>query len=57
LAGVSVGRPRYISESFIEPPLYGERAAMAPAVGGGVTPVSAGQLEVTVQVQVTYEIR
>jgi uncharacterized protein YggE len=57
LAGVGVGRPRYISESFVEPPIYAERAAVAPAVGGGVTPVSAGQLEVTVQVQVTYEIR
>jgi uncharacterized protein YggE len=59
LAGVGLGKPRQISESFIEPgPLYMERAYAAPsAEGGGVTPVSAGQLEVTVQVQVTFEIR
>jgi len=59
LAGVGLGKPRQISESIIEPgPLYMERAyAIAPSEGGGVTPVSAGQQEVTVQVQVTFEIR
>ena len=59
LAGVGLGRPRYISESFTEnPPLYAERAlALAPSEGGGTTPVSAGELEVIVQVQVTYDIR
>jgi uncharacterized protein YggE len=59
LAGVGLGKPRQISESIIEPgPLYLERAyAAAPSEGGGVTPVSAGQQEVTVQVQVTFDIR
>ncbi len=58
LAGVGLGKPRQISESFVEPgPLYLERADVALSAGGGVTPVSAGQLEVTVQVQVTFEIR
>jgi len=59
LAGVGLGKPRQISESIIEPgPLYMERAyAAAPSEGGGVTPVSVGQQEVTVQVQVTFEIR
>jgi uncharacterized protein YggE len=59
LAGVGLGRPRYISESFTEiPPLYAAREfAMAPSEGGGTTPVSAGELEVIVQVQVTYDIR
>ncbi|HUS70204.1 MAG TPA: SIMPL domain-containing protein [Anaerolineae bacterium] len=58
LAGVGLGKPRQISESFIEPgPLYLERAyAIAPSEGGGVAPVSPGQLEVTVQVQVTFDI-
>jgi uncharacterized protein YggE len=59
LAGVGLGKPRQISESIIEPgPLYMERAyAIAPSEGGGVTPVLAGQQEVTVQVQVTFDIR
>jgi uncharacterized protein YggE len=59
LAGVGLGKPRQISESIVEPgPLYLDRAYAVPAAeGGGVTSVSAGQLEVTVQVQVTFEIR
>jgi len=57
LAGVGLGRPRIISESFVEPvPLYVERVYAVPEAGGGV-PVSPGQLEVRVQVQVTYDIR
>jgi uncharacterized protein YggE len=58
LAGLGLGKPRIISESFVEqPPFYMERV-YAPAMdaGGGV-PVSPGQLEVTVQVQVTFDIR
>jgi hypothetical protein len=59
LAGVGLGKPRQISESFIEPsPLYLDSAyAVRSAEGGGVTPVSTGQLEVTVKVQVTFDIR
>ncbi|HEM61851.1 MAG TPA: DUF541 domain-containing protein, partial [Chloroflexi bacterium] len=57
LAGVRLGSPRYISESFVEIPPY-ERMYSAPAGMGGAdgVSVSPGQLEVTVQVQVTYEI-
>lgn len=59
LAGVGLGKPRQISESIIEPgPLYFATAYdVRAAEGGGVTPVSAGQQEVTVQVQVTFDIR
>ncbi|NIN65602.1 MAG: DUF541 domain-containing protein [Anaerolineae bacterium] len=58
LAGVGLGKPRMISESFVEPvPFYMERVYAAPAEAGGVVPVSPGQLEVRVQVQVTYDIR
>jgi len=59
LAGVGLGKPRQISESFIEPSrLYLEPAYAVPAAeGGGGTPFSTGQLEVTVQVQVTFDIR
>jgi uncharacterized protein YggE len=60
LAGVDLGRPRYVSESFAQTPLlYGEQAyaSQAGIGGGGVAPVSPGQREVYVQVQVTYDIR
>jgi uncharacterized protein YggE len=58
LAGVRLGSPRNISESFTEtPPYYLEPmyAVSERAVGGG-TPVEPGQLEVAVQVQVTFDI-
>jgi uncharacterized protein YggE len=60
LAGVGLGKPRYINESFTEsPPYYLEPiyAAAERAMGGGATPVQPGQLEVSVQVQVTFDIR
>jgi uncharacterized protein YggE len=59
LAGVDLGRPRYISESFMEtPPYYEQMYASQAGMGGGeAAPVSPGQREVFVQVQVTYDIR
>jgi len=57
LAGVSLGKPRIISESFVQiPPFYVERV-YAPAMEAAEVPISPGQLEVTMQVQVTYNIR
>jgi uncharacterized protein YggE len=58
LAGVRLGSPRQINESFTDSsPLYLESmyAPVERAVGGGAS-VSPGQLEITVQVQVTYDI-
>jgi uncharacterized protein YggE len=59
LAGVGLGRPRYVSESFMETPPYYEQmyASQAGMGGGDGAPVSPGQREVFVQVQVTYDIR
>jgi uncharacterized protein YggE len=60
LAGVGLGKPRYINESFTEsPPYYLEPiyATAERAMGGGATPVQPGELEVSVQVQVTFDIR
>jgi uncharacterized protein YggE len=60
LAGVNLGTPRYISESFTETPFYYSEqmyASQAGMGGGGEAPVSPGQREVFVQVQVTYDIR
>ncbi len=58
LAGVGLGKPRVISESFVEPvPFYMESVYAVPREAGGAVPVSPGQLEVRVQVQVTFDIR
>jgi uncharacterized protein YggE len=60
LAGVGLGKPRYINESFMEsPPYYLEPiyAAAERGIGGGAAPVQPGQLEVAVQVQITFDIR
>jgi len=60
LAGVGLGKPRYINESFMEsPPYYLEPiyAAAERGMGGGAAPVQPGQLEVAVQVQITFDIR
>ncbi len=58
LAGVTLGKPTYISESTYTPgPIYRqdlvEKAAGAPAVE---TPISPGEIEITLTVQVAYAI-
>lgn len=61
LTGVSLGKPTYVSESsYIPGPVYRTdmvkaEAAMAPAAAP--TPISAGEQEVTVNVQIAYDIR
>jgi uncharacterized protein YggE len=57
-AGVKLGRPLYITESsYIPGPIYRqdvmETAEGAPAVE---TPISPGEMEITVNVQMSYEI-
>ena len=57
-AGVKLGRPLYITESsYIPGPVYRqdvmEKAEGAPAVE---TPISPGEMEITVNVQISYEI-
>ncbi|MFC1939414.1 SIMPL domain-containing protein [Chloroflexota bacterium] len=58
LAGVTLGKPTYLSESTYTPgPIYRqdliEKAAAAPAVE---TPISPGEMEITLTVQVAYDI-
>ncbi|MFC1911048.1 SIMPL domain-containing protein [Chloroflexota bacterium] len=59
-AGVTLGKPSYVTESsYIPGPIYRDtymkaEAAMAPAATP--TPISAGEMEITVNVQVTYNI-
>lgn len=53
LSGVKLGKPTYISEGTIYPvypPVYREMA------GAPTTPISPGELELTLTVQVIYEI-
>jgi len=55
-ADVRLGDLLSLSEYVIEGPVYVERAAMAEGMGGGAPPISPGQLEITIQVQMSYEI-
>ncbi|MBI2830135.1 MAG: SIMPL domain-containing protein [Chloroflexi bacterium] len=57
LAGVKLGKPIYITESFYTPPiplpfLRSEAGAPAPT-----TPISPGEMDITVTVQVNYAIQ
>ncbi len=56
--GVRLGAPISVSESSGGVPVYYERAAVPEAygVGGGAPPISAGQLTVTVYVNVSFAI-
>lgn len=54
-ADVRLGDLLSLSEYIIGGPVYVERA-MVEGMGGGAPPISAGQLEITIQVQMSYEI-
>lgn len=55
-AGVGLGRPLAISEGGGALPIF-ERGVPVPLAKGGDTPISPGELEVVVAVQVTYAIQ
>jgi uncharacterized protein YggE len=58
LAGVNLGQPTYISEGTIYPPVVYRDVgmeAMAP-VPAPTTPISPGEIELTLNVQVAYAI-
>jgi uncharacterized protein YggE len=58
MAKVKVGKPTYISESLISAPVvrdfYAEAAMQAPVAA--TTPISAGEMEIRLSVQVVYSI-
>lgn len=59
LGGVRLGRPTYISESIYMPfPIYREAAMEAPpgAPSAPPTPISPGEMEISLTVQVAYAI-
>jgi uncharacterized protein len=57
-AGVKLGKPVYINESSVSSPIIYRDVAMAkaPSAAGATTPISAGALDVTVDVQIAYSI-
>ena len=59
LSGVNLGKPTYISESFYAPPPIAPREMLKADVVGAAapTPISVGEMDVTVNVQVVYSIR
>ena len=57
LAGVSLGKPIYISEGIQVPPIYTRGAVYEEAVGLPVeTPISPGEMELSLTVQIVYAI-
>ncbi len=60
LAGVNLGRPTYISENSSLPPIPYPLSMARSEMGGAVaptTPISPGEMEVTMNIQVTYAIQ
>ena len=58
-AGVKLGKPTYISESSYVPVVYRQDVMMESAVAGAPaveTPISPGEMEITLNVQVAYAI-
>ncbi len=57
LSGITLGKPPYISENTYTPaPVYAARDMAAGSAAKLVTPISAGETTISVNVQVTYEI-
>jgi len=56
--GVTLGKPTYISDSSYVPvpPQYGVPTAIDKSAGSVATPISPGEMDITVNVQVTYAI-
>ena len=57
LAGVSLGDPIYITESSSAPPIYSRGVAESAVPAPDTTPVSPGELDITLDVQITYAIK
>lgn len=56
LAGVKLGTPTYISENVYFPPVYRDVPMMAAGAPAPPTPISPGEMEITLNVQVIYAI-
>lgn len=58
LSGIKLGKPTYINESggFIPPPEYLPRPMPAPPMVAAETPISPGETEIRLTIQVVYSI-
>lgn len=57
VAGVKLGKPTYISESsYVPSPVYRGDMVMAEAAPAVETPISPGEMEITLNVQLAYAI-
>ena len=56
LAGVNLGKPTYISEGTVYPPVVYRDAGMEAMAPAPTTPISPGEIELTLTVQVAYAI-
>lgn len=56
LAGVTLGKPTYISESFYAPPIVSRAGYEMEEAVAIETPISPGELEISLSVQVVYSI-
>jgi len=56
LAGIGLGKPTYISEGTIYPPVVYRDAGMEMMAPGATTPISPGEIELTLTLQVAYAI-
>jgi uncharacterized protein len=59
LTGVTLGKPIYISESgYLPGPIRLDASAVpAETAAGSTTPISTGEQEISISVQITYEIK
>jgi uncharacterized protein len=58
LAGIKLGKPTFVSESSYTPTNYPVAYKMAAdSAGAGSTPISPGESDITLNVQVTYSIQ
>jgi len=56
LAGIGLGKPTYISEGTIYPPVVYRDAGMEMMAPAATTPISPGEIELTLTLQVAYAI-
>jgi len=56
-AGVTLGKATYISENTYTPPIAAPFAFEAKALAAPETPISAGEMEITTTVQMTFDIK
>lgn len=59
-AGLTLGEPTFINETSSFSPYYSSQVMAIPApviMGGGATSISAGETEITIYIQVAYDIK